>query len=64
MMMMTFESLMLTRKNILSHLDKTVLFSGYKENECYVQYRNYIAERKEQAIIKMEGNKNLSQIEH
>ena len=55
---------MLTRKNILSHLDKTVLFSGYKENECYVQYRNYIAERKEQAIIKMEGNKNISQIEH
>lgn len=55
---------MLTWKNILSHLDKTVLFLGYKENEYYVQYRNYIAEWKEQAIIKMEGSKNISQIEH
>ena len=51
-------------ETVMSHLDKTVLLSCNKKNECYVQYRNYIAEWKQQTIIKMEGSKNTSQIEH
>lgn len=39
----------------LSHLDKTVLLSCCKGNERYVQCRNYIAEWKEQTIIKNRG---------